>query len=85
MVGKLRLEIHTGFDRTLLSEVIQVLGGDAGFRVELKLLAPGLIARVLVGKYVLGVPFARQESLYRIQGESIDRATSCLVSTRRRT
>lgn len=27
MVGKLRLEIHTGFDRALLAEVIQVLGG----------------------------------------------------------
>lgn len=41
------------------------------------LLAPELIARILVGKYVLGVPFARQESLYRLQGESIDRATMC--------
>ena len=41
------------------------------------LLAPELIARILVSKYVLGVPFARQESLYRLQGESVDRATMC--------
>lgn len=41
------------------------------------LLAPELIARILVSKYVLGVPFARQESLYRLQGEGVDRATMC--------
>lgn len=41
------------------------------------LLAPALIARILVAKYVLGVPFARQESLYRLQGEGLDRSTMC--------
>ena len=39
------------------------------------LLAPALIAHLLVAKYVLGVPFARQESLYRVQGEPLDRGT----------
>ena len=38
------------------------------------LLAPALIAHVLIAKYVLGVPFARQESLYRVQGEELDRS-----------
>jgi transposase len=41
------------------------------------LLAPALIAHLLVAKYVLGVPFARQESLYRVQGEELDRGTMC--------
>jgi transposase len=41
------------------------------------LLAPALIAHILVAKYVLGVPFARQESLYRVQGESLDRGSMC--------
>jgi transposase len=41
------------------------------------LLAPSLIAHILVSKYVLGVPFARQESLYRCQGEGLDRGTMC--------
>jgi transposase len=41
------------------------------------LLAPALIAHILVAKYVLGVPFARQESLYRLQGEGLDRGTMC--------
>ena len=32
---------------------------------------------MLIAKYVLGVPFARQESLYRLTGESLDRGTMC--------
>lgn len=39
------------------------------------LLAPDLIAHLLVAKYMLGVPFARQESLWALQGEGVDRGT----------
>ena len=45
--------------------------------VRRSLLAASLIAHVLIAKYVLGVPFARQESLYRLTGESLDRGTMC--------
>lgn len=39
------------------------------------LLAPAPIAHSLVAKYVLGVPFARQESLQALQGEGVDQGT----------
>jgi transposase len=45
--------------------------------VRRSLLAASLIAHVLIAKYVLGVPFARQESLCRLTGESLDRGTMC--------
>ena len=45
--------------------------------VRRSLLAASLIAHVLIAKYVLGVPFARQESLYRLTGEALDRGTMC--------
>jgi transposase len=41
------------------------------------LLAPALVAHILVAKYMLGVPFARQESLWALQGEGLDRGTMC--------
>ena len=41
------------------------------------LLAPALIAHILVAKYMLGVPFARQETMYRLTGEVLDRGTMC--------
>jgi len=41
------------------------------------LLAPALIAHILVAKYMLGVPFARQESMFRLTGEGLDRSTMC--------
>src|SRR5512145_260298 len=41
------------------------------------LLAPALIAHILVAKYMLGVPFARQESMFSLTGEGLDRGTMC--------
>ena len=57
------------------SEIITAAAPKELFRRSL--LAPALIAHLLVAKYVLGVPFARQESLYRLQGEQLDRGTMC--------
>jgi transposase len=45
--------------------------------VRRSLLSASLIAHVLIAKYVLGVPFARQESLYQLMGEGLDRSTMC--------
>jgi transposase len=44
------------------------------------LLAPALIAHILVAKYMMGVPFYRLEQLMRLQGESLDRGTMCRIS-----
>lgn len=41
------------------------------------MLAPSLIAHILVSKYLLGVPFYRTEQLFELQGASLDRATMC--------
>lgn len=41
------------------------------------MLAPSLIAHILVSKYLLGVPFFRTEQLFDLQGASLDRATMC--------
>lgn len=43
--------------------------------VKRGLLAPSMIAHVLASKYVLGVPFYRQEQQYALQGFGLDRGT----------
>ena len=39
------------------------------------LLAPSLIAHVLISKYMMGVPFYRLEQKFSLEGESLDRGT----------
>jgi hypothetical protein len=41
------------------------------------LLAPSMIAHVIVAKYLLGVPFYRLEQSLELQGISLDRGTMC--------
>lgn len=41
------------------------------------MLAPSMIAHVLVSKYAMGIPFYRQEKQYRWQGCSLDRSIMC--------
>lgn len=41
------------------------------------LLAPSMIAHILVSKYLLGVPFYRLEQQFALQGVSLDRGTMC--------
>jgi len=43
--------------------------------VKRGLLAPSLIAHALCGKYLLGVPFYRQEQQFALQGFGLDRGT----------
>jgi hypothetical protein len=41
------------------------------------LLAPSMIAHMIVAKYLLGVPFYRLEQSFELQGISLDRGTMC--------
>ena len=41
------------------------------------MLAPSLVAHLLVSKYLLGVPFYRQEACMTFEGASLDRGTMC--------
>ena len=45
--------------------------------VRRSLLAPSMIAQLLVSKYLLGVPFYRTEQTWALQGFSLDRGTMC--------
>lgn len=60
------------------SDAVQIVKAEAPKElVRRSLLSASLIAHVLIAKYVLGVPFARQESLYQLMGEGLDRSTMC--------
>ena len=41
------------------------------------LLAPSMIAHLLVAKYMMGVPFYRQEQKFALEGVALDRGTMC--------
>lgn len=56
-------------------EFIQVEPAKLLFRRGM--LAPSLVAHLLVSKYLLGVPFYRQEACMAFEGASLDRGTMC--------